>query len=354
MRLMKKEFFGETKEHKKAYLYTISSGDSEFVFTDYGAALVSWKINGLDIVLGYDTLLEYENGSGSFGATVGRCANRIADGKFTLNGIEYPLDKNDGNNTLHSGNSRTNKRVWEAAMKEDERSVTFTLLSPDGDQGFPGTLTLSVIYTVTEDGSLCIDYVGTCDKDTVLNPTNHSYFNLNGHASGSIEDQILTLYADSYTPLKPGGIPDGTICPVKGTALDFTAARRIGENIDSDEPQIVLCGGYDHNYVLYNGSDHTETSDGILHPLKKAARAASAESGLTMEVFTDLPGIQLYTGNGIHADTPGKENALYQPRSGFCLETQFFPNAINEPSFISPVLKAGDTFRSRTVYRVFR
>ena len=339
---MKKQYFGTTKNNEEAHLYTLTAGSSEAVLTDYGAALVSWKFHGTDVVLGYDRLSDYETQGGSFGATVGRCANRIAGARFTLGGTEYILDKNNCENTLHSGLSRYANRVWKADAGENNNAVTFTLFSPDGDQHMPGNLTLSVTYTLTEDARLILDYTGTSDRDTILNPTNHSYFNLNGHDAGSIEDHELLIDCETFTPGLPDGVPDGRILPVAGTPFDFTEFRTIGERINADDEQIRIGSGYDHNYCI----------DGGRHPFKRVAAARSPKTGITLECFTDLPGLQFYTGNFIKENSPAKGGASYGPRGGFCLESQFYPNAINEDAFTPPILKAGETFRSQTVYRL--
>ena len=339
---MKTQIFGTTKNNEEVRLYTLTAGNSEAVMTDYGAALVAWRFKCTDVVLGYDDLAEYENRGGSFGATVGRCANRIAGAKFTIGGEEYNLYKNDGENTRHSGPPQYNKRLWKAEAGADGNSVTFTLFSPDGDQNFPGNLTLSVTYTLTDEDELILDYTGTCDKDTVLNPTNHSYFNLSGHNAGSIGDHSLRIGCETFTPARSDAIPDGRILPVKGTPFDFTEFRTIGERINDDDEQLKIGKGYDHNFCI----------DLKPHPVRKAAEARSPVTGISLEVFTDLPGLQFYSGNGIAENVPGKDGAVYGPRYGFCLETQFYPNAVNEEAFASPVLKAGDTFRSRTVYRL--
>lgn len=339
---MNTQIFGTTKENEEAHLYTLKRGSSEAVLTDYGAALISWHFRRIDVVLGYDRLADYEDRGGYFGAVVGRCANRIANAEFTLNGVRYTLDKNNGENTLHGGSSRYNKRVWQAKPADDGASVCFTLISPDGDQGFPGNLTLSVTYTLTDDDQLILDYRARSDRDTVLNPTNHSYFNLGGQGSGSIEDHSLRLSCEAFTPARPDSVPDGRILSVKGTPFDFTKTRTIGERIDDDDEQLKNGKGYDHNYVIDKG----------FHPVALFAEARSPKTGITMEVFTDMPGVQFYTGNNISENTPGKDGAVYGPRSGFCLETQFYPNAINEKTFTPPVLAAGEDFRSRTVYRL--
>ena len=339
---MKTQLFGITQKNEEAHLYTLTAGNSEIVMTDYGAALVAWRFKGTDVILGYGDLKEYENRDGSFGAAVGRCANRIAGARFTLGGVEYDLDRNNGENTLHGGFDLYCKKLWKAEAGGNENSVRFTLFSPDGDQHFPGNLTLSITFTLTEDDELILDYEGTCDQDTVLNPTNHGYFNLSGHDTGNIEDHLLWLACETYTPTRPDAVPDGRIVPVKGTPFDFTEPHTIGERLHDDDEQLKIGNGYDHNLCI----DHDR------HPFKKVAEVRSPETGITLDVFTDLPGLQFYTANGVSENVPGKEGAVYGPQCGFCLETQYYPNAINEEAFVSPTLKAGDTFRSRTIYQL--
>lgn len=336
--------FGKSKK-KSVYLYTITnSNNMSASVTDFGANLVSLCVpdrNGKldDIVLGFDRAKEYEKNPSFFGSTIGRNANRIGGAKFTLNGCTYNLEVNDGPNNLHSSfKGGYNKRVYKAEIIAGN-AVKFTLESPDMDQGYPGNLTLSVTYTLTEDNALEIEYNAECDKDTVLNVTNHSYFNLSGHASGSAMHHKLMLNASHFTPTVPGSIPTGEIAPVAGTPFDFTQLTTIGDRIGEDNLQLKLGKGYDHNFAL----------DKEAREYAQIAVLEDPKSGRVMKTYTDLPGVQFYAGNCI-AKQKGKGGAVYDRRHAVCLETQFFPDAINRPEFVSPVLKKGDKFYSKTRY----
>lgn len=343
---MKKELFGTTKDGKEIYLYTLQNENGmKAQVMNYGAILVnllvpdkSGKIE--DVCLGYDSLEEYFVNGCFFGATIGPNGNRIADAKFSIDGTIYELAVNDGVNNLHSDEQLGfHKKVWEA--KEDgDNKVVFYLSSPDGEMGFPGNKKVTVTYSLTENNELIINYYGSSDKKTVLNMTNHTYFNLAGHQNGSIENHILTLHASSYTPVRGGLIPTGEIAPVKGTVMDFTQAKTIGKEIDASDEQLQMGGGYDHNWVLdnYNGR------------LQEIAVVQDPVTGRTMKVFTDLPGVQFYAGNAIETHA-GKKGATYAKRSGLCLETQDYPNAVNEPTFPSPIYGEEKDFVSTTIYQ---
>lgn len=343
---MKKELFGTTKDGKEIYLYTLQNENGmKAQVMNYGAILVnllvpdkSGKIE--DVCLGYDSLEEYFVNGCFFGATIGPNGNRIADAKFSIDGTIYELAVNDGVNNLHSDEQLGfHKKVWEA--KEDgDNKVVFYLSSPDGEMGFPGNKKVTVTYSLTENNELIINYYGSSDKKTVLNMTNHTYFNLAGHQNGSIENHILTLHASSYTPVRDGLIPTGEIAPVKGTVMDFTQAKTIGKEIDASDEQLQMGGGYDHNWVLdnYNGR------------LQEIAVVQDPVTGRTMKVFTDLPGVQFYAGNAIETHA-GKKGATYAKRSGLCLETQDYPNAVNEPTFPSPIYGEEKDFVSTTIYQ---
>lgn len=343
--MVKKEF-GTTPEGVQASLYTLKNSRGAMVsISDFGALLVSVKVpdkdgKNKDVVLGYDDINEYLEGSCFFGAVIGRSGNRIANASFTLNGAEYHLAANENENNLHSNPQGYEKRLWSAA-NVTEQSITLHMLSPDQDQGFPGNFEISVTYTLTEDNGVEIHYHGICDRDTVVNMTNHSYFNLDGEDSGaSIEHQMLTLHADAYTPvIDSKSIPTGEIASVKGTPMDFTSPKMIGQDIDADFAQLKYTGGYDHNFVLRN-------TGGV----KEMAVASSEKSGIRMRGYTDCPGVQFYAGNFI-TEQKGKGGSRYQKRSGFCLESQFYPNAVNTPEFPSPVLRAGEAYDSRTIYK---
>lgn len=342
---VEKTFWGITKDGKEVHKYFIANEQGANIeVIDYGAILVSVCVpdnTGLlrDVVLGYDRLEDYEENPNFFGATIGRSGNRIANGRFEINSVIYQMDQNENENNVHSGKNGFEKRIWNVD-EADRDHVVFSLLSPDGDEGFPGEFKISVTYTLTEENEVKIHYSGICDKDTVANMTNHSYFNLGGHDSGLVLDQILQINADSFTPVADSkSIPTGEIAPVKGTPMDFTEGKPIGRDIEADFEQLIFTGGYDHNYVLNNQNG----------TVRLAAKAKSEESGIGLEVYTDTPGVQFYAGNFISGPA-GKDGVSYEPRAGFCLETQYYPNSINEPGFPSPILKKGDRYETTTIY----
>lgn len=340
-----KESFGVTKCGKNINKYYISNSKGmKAGVINYGAILVDLFVpdkNGkiADVVLGYDTLEPYfENGS-CFGATIGPNANRIGGAAFELDGKRYQLAVNDGVNNLHSdGNLGYHKKVWEA--KEGENSVTFSLFDEDGSMGFPGNKKVEVTYTVTEENELKIHYKAESDKNTIINMTNHTYFNLAGHDAGKIYDHKLQLLASSYTPVVAGAIPTGEIAPVKDTPFDFLAGKKVGEEIGADNEQLKLVLGYDHNWVI-DGADGT---------LREFATVSEETSGRVMKCYTDLPGVQFYAGNCI-GETTGKGGVVYGPRSGMCLETQFYPDTANKPQFPSAVFGPGRKYDTTTVYQ---
>lgn len=310
--------------------------------TNYGGIVVSlWvpdKTGQLaDVVLGYDRLEGYLRKTPYFGALIGRYGNRIAQGRFTLNGLTYTLARNNGENHLHGGLRGFDKVVWQARVVP---GVGFELsyLSKDGEEGYPGNLSVTVRYTLAED-ALRIDYTASTDQDTVVNLTQHSYFNLAGE--GDILDHELTLYADRFTPIGRGLIPTGEIASVAGTPLDFTRPTLIGARIEQDHPQLTLAGGYDHNWVLNRSGEG----------LERAATVYERKTGRVMEVFTTQPGVQFYSGNFLDGSILGKGGQVYQRRAGFCLETQHFPDSPNHPNFPSTVLRPDQTYRQTTVYR---
>lgn len=295
----------------------------------------------VDVVLGFDSLEDYIAQDKYIGALVGRYANRISGAKFTLNGAEYSLAANDGANSLHGGLAGFDKQVW--TVEEFTGSgITLSLVSPDGQEGYPGTLEVKVAYTLS-DGGLAIDYRARCDRDTVFNPTNHSYFNLSGHDSGSVEGQYIRVTGSRYTPAAAGLIPTGEIAAVDGTPMDLRKARKIGERIGEEFPQLTMAGGYDHNWAV-------DQQNG---PLGRAAAAWSPETGIGMMVLTSLPGVQFYAGNFLSGCPNGKGGAAYGDRQGFCLETQFFPDSPNRPEFPSCVLKAGEEYHHTTIFSFF-
>ncbi len=337
--------YGKTFTGKKITLYTISNSKGMCAeVINYGAILVSLKVpdkNGKvdDVVLGYDELKRYYKNPSFFGATIGPNANRIGDAKFVLDGVTYKLDKNDGKNNLHSHIKKGHhKLVWNAEVGDN--SVTFTMKEKDGKLGFPGNREYSVTYSLDEENRLILKYRGSSDKNTILNFTNHTYFNLNGHGAGKIEDHVLTIKAANYTPTDSGSIPTGEIAPVAGTPMDFTEPRRIGDRIGDKFEQLIMAKGYDHNWVVddWNGE------------VQQIAEVTAAGTDRVMKVFTDLPGVQFYAGNCITPEK-GKEGADYVVRSGFCLETQFFPDTANKPNFPSAVFGPDRDYESTTIYQ---
>jgi len=343
---MQKQSFGKTEDGQPVDLYILTNKNGvEAAITNYGGTVVSLKVadrNGKfeDVVLGYDNLDGYATGKAYIGATVGRYANRIAHATFTLDGTTYTLAKNDGDNHLHGG---FNKRVWTAKDVSSiaGQALELTYLSKDGEEGFPGNLPVKVVYTLTDQNELKIDYSATTDKDTVLNLTNHAYFDLAGQGNGDILQQQIMIKADRFTPIDATSIPTGELRSVKGTPFDFTNSTAIGARIDQDDQQLKLGTGYDHNWMLNNGTPGS---------LFLAAQAYDPHSGRVLEVSTTEPGIQLYTGNfldGIH----GKDGKVYNRRYAFCLETQHFPDSPNHPNFPSAELKPGQHFQSTTVYK---
>ena len=344
---MKKESFGTGRNGEAVSVYMIENKSGGQVrVTDYGASLVSVIVpdrdgNLQDVLLGYDNVTGYENNTCYFGAVIGRNGNRIADAKVTVNGTVYELDKNDNGNNLHSGRKGMDTLVWDV-REHTENSITLSCRSADLEQGFPGNMDAQITYTLTDDYALELSYEAVSDKDTVANFTNHAYFNLSGHASGDVLGQELMLRASHCTPvINAEAIPTGEIAPVAGTALDFTQAKAIGRDMEADDIQIGYGGGFDHNFVL------DKTHKGAF---ELAAEAYSPVTGIEMKAYTDLPGIQFYSGNFI-TEQAGKQGAVYQKRHGFCLETQYYPNSVNEPGFEAPFLKAGETYRTKTSYQ---
>ncbi|MFW6140377.1 MAG: aldose epimerase family protein [Acidobacteriota bacterium] len=342
MTLEKKEF-GTMPDGQKIDLYILSNPNGmKAKITNYGAILVSLIVpdkNGelTDITLGYDNLEGYLKETPYFGATVGRYANRIKNGKFTLNGVEYQLTKNDNDNHLHGGIKGFDKKIWNAESfeKEDSVGISLSYLNPDGEEGYPGNLSCTVIYTLTKNNELKIDYEAQTDKATPVNLTHHSYFNLEGQGSSDILDHILYLNAEKYTPVDSELMPTGEILPVKGTPFDFTSPRAVGERIDK------VPGGYDHNFVL-NGKKGT---------LKLAARVTEPHKGRVMEIHTTDPGIQFYSGNFLDGSITGKSGNTYEKHYGFCLELQRFPDSPNQPVFPSTILEPGEKYTKMTIFR---
>ena len=336
-----KRKFGKV-DGKEITLYTLTnaSGALSAEITDFGGIVRSLVFNGTDVVLGRDSAEEYTNNAGHYGELIGRNSNRIYRSEFTLNGKTYKLAANNGLNNLHGGNVGYGQRIWNAqAVDGEEPSLVLTLHSPDGEEGFPGNVEVKVTYTVTADNSLEIHYEAQTDADTIINLTNHSYFNLNGHDSGNAENHKVTVYADFYTPNTDECMPYGEILSVSGTPFDLREGKTLKEGFESGFNQIDMFGGYDHNFVL-NGSGY-----------RKVAEATGDRSGITMECFTDLPGVQLYSGNSIVEGEKCKNGASYHVHDAFCFETQMFPNATSYPFFPSIFVKKGEKYDTKTAYR---
>jgi aldose 1-epimerase len=343
---VQKQAFGKTPDGAEVDLYTLTntSGTTAKIMT-YGAILTQLDVpdrdgKSEDVVLGFDNLKDYLAGHPYFGATVGRVANRVAKGKFTLEGKEYKLATNNGPNALHGGLKGFDKVIWKAEpmMTADGAAVKFTYVSKDGEEGYPGNLTATVRYTLTNENELRLDYTATTDKATPVNLTNHSYFNLAGAKSGDILGHELMLNADKYTPADDTLIPTGEIKPVKDTPLDFTTPRRIGERIDQLKGDPI---GYDHNFVL----------NGESKKLALAARVRDPKTGRVMEMYTTEPGVQFYTGNFLDGKQTGRGGVVYKKHAGFCLEAQHFPDSVNHPNFPSMILKPGELYMQSTVYK---
>lgn len=335
--------FGATAAGEPVSLIALKNEYLEAGILTYGGALAYLRTADrrgamTDVVLGFDTLADYEKQEKYVGALIGRHANRIGGARFTLNGREYALSANEGKNQLHGGFRGFDKRVWRAAPAG--RGVALALDSPDGEEGFPGALSVQVTYSL-EENALSVRYLARSGADTVCNLTNHAYFNLGGHDSGPVLEQQVRLFADFFTPADAESLPVGRLEAVEGTPMDLRALTPIGAHIGEDFEQLRLVGGYDHNWAV-NGPT------GVLRP---AAGAWCPRTGILMQVNTTLPGIQLYTANFLEPCPPGKGGAVYANRHAFCLETQFFPNALNCPGFAQPVLRAGEAYDHTTVFR---
>jgi len=344
-----RESFGKTSDGQNVDIYTLTNRrGAEVKITNYGGIITSLRVpdrNGKrdDVVLGFDNLDAYLKGHPYFGAIIGRYANRIAKGRFTLSGHEYSLAVNNGENHLHGGIKGFDKVVWTAKPLKvpSGAALRLTYLSKDGEEGYPGSLSVTVIYTLTNANELKIEYWATTDKDTVVNLTSHSYFNLAGQGNGDILNHQLLINARRFTPTDAGSIPTGELKSVKGTPFDFTTAFRIGDRINDADQQLKFGNGYDHNFVL-NGRTGT---------LRQAAVAYEPASGRSMEVWTTEPGIQFYTANYLDGSLTGKDGKVYQQRYAFCLETQHFPDSPNQPSFPTTVLRKGQRYHTLTIHK---
>lgn len=335
--------FGKTKSGEDTFLYSFTNASGMQVkVTDFGAILVSVIVKDkagkeLDVVQGYDSVTDYETDTLFQGAVIGRCTNRIKGAEFELNGETFKLCKNDNDNCLHSAPDFYGKRIWKTEKVEDN-AITFSLFSPHMDQGYPGNVTIYVTYTLTEENEVQIEYKASPDRDTLLNMTNHSYFNLDGHDAGNVLEQKVWIDADAYTEADAESIPTGRLVPVEGTPLDFRVPKAIGQDIEADYEALRFGQGYDHNFAV-NGEGY-----------RKIASLESEKSGIRMSVYTDCPGMQLYTANFL-AGEKGKGGAVYVRRSAACFESQFFPDAVHHENFEGPVCKAGETYCRKTGYR---
>ena len=339
---LEQSVYGTAPDGRQVDLFTLTNAAGlRARVIPYGAILVGLEVPGrdgklADVTLGYDTMDGWVNDTSYLGATVGRCANRIAFARFTLEGTEYTLAANDGPHHLHGGIVGFNKVVWgaEPVRAEDAAGVKLTYLSPDGEEGYPGSLAVTVVYTLTDAGELKIEYTATTDRPTIVNLTHHSYWNLAGPAAGDVLGHELMIAADHYTPVDAGLIPTGELAPVAGTPMDLTVPTAIGARIDQ------VAGGYDHNYVLRGGGE-----------LPLAARVREPASGRVMEIHTAEPGIQFYSGNFLDGTITGKGGVVYHKHQGFCLEAQHYPDSPNQPDFPSVVLRPGQTYRQTTGHR---
>ena len=342
-----KQSFGKTADGQNVDLYTLRNVHGvEAKITNYGGIVTSLKVPDRrgkfdDVVLGFNDLDSYLKGHPYFGAIIGRYGNRIAKGHFTLNGVEYKLAVNNGENTLHGGIKGFDKVVWTAQDSKTRLgpSIALTYLSKDGEEGYPGNLNVKVVYTLTNNNELRIDYTATTDKDTVTNLTHHSYFNLAGEGNGDILNHQVLINATRFLPTDAGSIPTGELRSVTGTPFNFRKMMTIGARINEDEEQLKLGNGYDHNWII-NGRG-----------MRLAAQAYEPTSGRRMQVWTTEPGLQFYTGNFLDGTLTGKSGKVYPRRSGFCFETQHYPDSPNHPAFPTTTLKKGATYRSTTIYK---
>jgi len=344
-----KSLFGNLPDGREVYQYTLTNKSGATVkVINFGAVVTSLTVpdrNGKfeDVVSGYDSLHGYITGQSYFGAIVGRYGNRIGKGQFTLEGKKYQLAMNNGENHLHGGNFGFDKALWDAKTVQDSvgPSLQLTYVSPDGEEGYPGTVTLSVTYTLTDKNELRIVYEGTTDKATILNPTHHSYFNLSGSFNNTILDHLLTIEADTVTPVDKGLITTGRYLDVTNTPMDFRTPTSIGARINDQFEQLIFGKGYDHNWVIKN---YTKGK------VRKAAEVYEEKSGRLMTVYTDQPGIQFYSGNFLNGSAMGK-GVSYQVRTGLCLEAQCYPDSPNKPEFPSVSLRPGEVYHQTTIYQ---
>jgi len=341
--MINEELLGRTKDNKDIYIYTLKSNYGSIKICSLGASIQSIMVPGLsgelvDVVLGFDNLSDIEEQKQFVGATIGRCANRISKGDLKINGIKYKLDINDGDNHLHGGLNGFHTINWQAEIVDD-RLILYHL-SEDGEGGYPGDLEVWVKFSFYDEGILTIEYKAVGNMDTIVNLTNHTYFNLSGHDSGDILDHFLMIDSDRYNSVDNECIPDGNVINVENSSMDFRFSKRIGEDIDADFQQIKIVSGYDHNYIFSSNRDFE----------KAVAKLYSPKTGICMEVFTDQNGMQFYSGNNIEDLPIGKDNVQYGRRSGLCLETQNWPDAVNHDEFPTIILPAGVEYHRITKY----
>jgi aldose 1-epimerase len=348
--MIEKTLFGKLDDGREVFLYTLKNNTgAEVKIINYGARVVSLTMpdrdgNFTDIVTGFDSLKDYIKDNSFFGAIVGRYGNRINKGIFKLDGKEYQLSINDGRNSLHGGKKGFFKAYWNAEPVESKEgpSLKLSLVSPDGDEGYPGRVNATVTYTLTNNDELKIDYTGTTDKPTIYNPTHHSYFNLSGNFNNTILDEELSINADSFTPVDSTLIPTGEIRPVENTPMDFRKPTPIGLHINDDNQQLKYGRGYDFNWVLNN------YKPGVV---RKVASVYDSTSGRFMEVLTDQPGLQFYSGNFLNGTVTGKGGVVYNHRTALCLEAQHYPDSPNEPNFPTTTLSPGQVYKQTTIYK---
>ncbi len=338
--------FETTVDGKAVKLYVLKNkAGMEVCATNYGGRIVSVMIpdrnnQWRDVVLGHDSIADYIHIDGNFGALIGRYGNRINQGRFTLDGVEYQLPQNNYGHCLHGGPKGFHHSVWNATQPNDT-TLELTLYSPDGEAGFPGNLDVKVVYTLTSDNALCLQYTATTDKPTVVNLTNHSYFNLSGNAANDVLNDTVQFDADAFTPIDSTFMTWGEIRPVEGTPFDFRAGKTVGQDIEADDEQLKNGLGYDHNMVLNTGGDLS----------KVACRISDPTNGIVLRVYTTEPGIQFYTGNFLDGKVKGKGGIAYPRRSAICVETQHYPDSPNQPNYPSVVLRPGETYSSTCIYK---
>ncbi len=331
---------------KTTALYTLTNKSGmEMCITNFGGRIVSLMVpdrdgNMVDVVLGFDNVNDYQTKPSDFGATIGRYANRIGRGCFQLDGVTYDLDKNDGPNCLHGGSKGWQYQVYDAEQVDDQ-TLVITMDSPDGEMGFPGNVKAVVTYRLTDDNTVDITYSATTDKPTVISMTNHAYFNLSGKHDVEGTDQLFYINADGFTPLDADLAATGEVLPVEGTPMDFRSPKTLAQDIDVEYEQLILADGYDHNWALNTNGDITKLAVSIYSPV----------TGIYLEEYTDQVGVQMYSGNFLTGEVPGKHGILYPKRAGACIETQMFPNALNIAHWPSPVIRPGETYTQHCIYK---